>query len=572
MADVSIPGPDRAPALDALGDVLQALARSSFEIEEVLQTVIERAVRLCHANTGDVAIRDGDGYRVVASVGMSEEAVRLNREQVYVASRGSVKGRALLEGRTVQVADVLEDPEYALLDLQRAGRFRTVLGVPLIQGGEVIGALAIHRTRVAPYGDEEVALVSLFADQAAIAIRIANLLAETRQSLERERAIGEVLQTISRTTFDLDRVLQTVIRSAVELSRADFGNILRFDESTGFYQVVAHHGEVDPAYLDLVTHTPYKPDRGTLVGRTLVELRPVHIVDTLEDPEYRFWEAQRTGGYRTILGVPIMREGSPIGIFAVWRREVQPFSEREITLLTTFADQAALAMENVRLFQTVERQRTELARFAPQVASLLSSDEGEQLLAGHRREISALFCDLRGFTAFAETAEPEEVLGILREYHAAVGELAVAHSGTIEHFAGDGLMVFFNDPAPVTDHETAAVRAALAMRDCFAELAAGWRKRGYELGLGIGIAVGYASLGRIGFEGRYDYGGVGNVVILASRLSDAARDGQVLVSQRLFAAVEEQVEAHPTEPMSLKGFSRPVPAYEVHGVRHGRDL
>ncbi len=568
MADVSIPHPDRVTALDALGDVLQALARSGFDIEEVLETITQRAVRLCHADSGGVAIRDGDRYRVVAFVGMSAEFVRVSREQLYVASRGSVIGRTLLDGRAVQVIDVLDDPEYTLHDLQRAGGYRTVLGVPLIQGGEAIGVLTIHRTRVAAYSEDEITLVSLFADQAAIALRIANLLAETREALERERAVGEVLQTISRTAFDLDQVLQTVIQSAVDLSHADFGNILRIDESSGFYQVVAHHGEVDPAYWELVTHTPYKPDRGTLIGRTLVELRPVHIVDILEDPEYRFWEAQRSGGYRTILGVPMLREGFPIGVFVVWRRDVKPFSEREITLLTTFADQAVLAMENVRLFQTVERQRTELARFAPQVASLLSSDEGEQLLAGHRREISALFCDLRGFTAFAETAEPEEVLGILREYHAAVGELAVAHSGTVEHFAGDGLMVFFNDPAPVTDHQVAAVRAGLAMRDRFATLASGWSKRGYDLGLGIGIAVGYASLGRIGFEGRYDYGGVGNVVILASRLSDAARDGQVLVSQRLFAAVEGQVDADPTEPKSLKGFSRPVPAYEVHGLRH----
>jgi class 3 adenylate cyclase len=429
------------------------------------------------------------------------------------------------------------------------------------------GFLAAHRNAVAPFTDAEIELVSLFAGQAAIAVRVASLLTETRQALERERAVSEVLQTISRSSFDLEQVLQTVIESAVALSQADFGNILRLDEATGFYQVVAHHGEVDPEYWQLVTHTPYKPDRGTLIGRTLVELRPVHIVDILEDPEYRFWEAQRTGGYRTILGVPMLREGFPIGVFVVWRREVKPFTEREITLLTTFADQAALAMENVRLFQTVERQRTELARFAPQVASLLSSDQGEQLLAGHRREISALFCDLRGFTAFAETAEPEEVLGVLREYHAAVGELSVAQGGTVEHFAGDGLMVFFNDPAPVADHQAAAVRAALAVRDRFGELAARWSKRGYELGLGIGIAVGYASLGRIGFEGRYDYGGVGNVVILAARLSDAAQDGQILASQRLFAAVESEVDAAPVEPMSLKGFSRPVPAYEVRQLR-----
>jgi class 3 adenylate cyclase len=164
-------------------------------------------------------------------------------------------------------------------------------------------------------------------------------------------------------------------------------------------------------------------------------------------------------------------------------------------------------------------------------------------------------------------AEPEEVLGILREYHAAVGELAVTAGGTVEHFAGDGLMVFFNDPTPVPEHPLVAIRTALEMRDRFDTLAAGWRRRGYELGLGVGVAVGYATLGRIGFPGRYDYGGVGNVVILASRLSGAAEPGQILVSQRAHAAVEERLEADPVDPLTLKGFSRPVPAYAVRGMR-----
>lgn len=568
MADVK--SSVQETALDAVGDVLRALARSEFDVTEVLQAIAEAAVRLCHAESGAVAVRDDERYRFVAFVGMSEDFMRMARDHVYVASRGSVAGRALLEGRTVHVDDVLHDADYTLSDMQRVAGYRSVLGVPLMQGGEAIGVLVMHRYEVAPFTDEEIGIVSLFADQAAIALRIANLLTETREAFERERAVGEVLQTISRTSFDLDRVLQTVIQSAVELSGADFGNILRLDDSRQFFRVVAHHGEVDPAHWDLVTRTPYRPDRGTLIGRTLVELRPVHIPDILEDTEYTFWEAQRTGRFRTILGVPMLRDGLPIGIFVVWRKDVKPFSEREIALLTTFADQAALAMENVRLFQTVERQRTELARFAPQVATLLSSDQGEQLLAGHRREITTLFCDLRGFTAFAETAEPEEVLGILREYHAAVGELALAHGGTIEHFAGDGLMLFFNDPSPVPDHQAEAVSAALAIRHRFGELAARWSKRGYDLGLGIGMAVGYASLGRIGFEGRYDYGGVGNVVILAARLSDAAKDGQILVSQRLFAALEERVDAEPIEPMSLKGFSRPVAAYDIRAL-HGTE-
>src|SRR2546429_46508 len=182
------------------------------------------------------------------------------------------------------------------------------------------------------------------------------------------------------------------------------------------------------------------------------------------------------------------------------------------------------------------------------------------MLDGHRRQITVVFLDLRGFTAFAETAEPEEVLGLLREYQRSMGELIVAHHGTLEHFAGDGMMVWFNDPLPVERHELQAVRMACAMRERFGELAKAWEKKGYELGFGVGIATGYATLGRIGFEGRYDYGAIGNVVILAQRLSAEAQAGQILLSQRVHAAVEPDAETTAVGELALKGFTRRVRA------------
>jgi class 3 adenylate cyclase/putative methionine-R-sulfoxide reductase with GAF domain len=563
MTDTRLGQSSPSSVLEGLGDVLRSLTRPGFDLEQVLQVMIERAVELVGATTGNIAIRHGEVFRIAAAVALGEEYDRIVRDREYRPERDTVIGRALLEGGVVQIPDVLADPEYTLRDAQRAGRYRSLLALPMIQDGTAIGVIALGRGNVAPFDDEEVALISLFADQAAIAIRIATLLTETREALDRETAVSEVLQSISRSVFDLEQVLQTVIASAVELARAEFGNILRLDEATGFYRVIAHHGQVDPGYWEVAKQTPFKLDRGTLIGRTLAALRPVHILDVLADPEYRTSDLQKLEGYRTVLGVPMLRDGYPIGLIVIWRREVKAFAEREIALLSTFADQAVLAIENVRLFQTVERQRTELARFAPQVASLLSSEQGEQLLAGHRREVTALFADLRGFTAFAESAEPEEVLGVLREYHALAGGLIVGNGGTVEHFAGDGLMAFFNDPAPVPDHQRVAVRTAVELRDGFAALAAQWRKRGYELGLGIGVSVGYATLGRIGFEGRYDYGAVGNVVIVASRLSDAAAAAEVLISQRLHAAVEASFETEPVPDLELKGFSRPVPAFRV---------
>ena len=226
--------------------------------------------------------------------------------------------------------------------------------------------------------------------------------------------------------------------------------------------------------------------------------------------------------------------------------------------------------ENARLLLTVQRQREELARFlSPQVAALVSSPEGEQLLAGHRRAVTAVFADLRGYTAFAETAEPEELLGVLREYHAAMGSRIVEHEGTLEHFAGDGLHVWFNDPVEQPDHALRAVRMALAMREDVAGLAKGWAKRGYELGFGVGVSTGFATAGRIGYEGRYDYAAIGNAVVIAARLSGKAANGQVLLSQRTHAAVEDDVEADAVEGLELKGVSHPVTAFSVRSLRDG---
>ena len=376
---------------------------------------------------------------------------------------------------------------------------------------------------------------------------------------EREAAVRDVIQTIARTTFDLDAVLQTVIDQAVRLCRADTGNIARRDGEKDEYRIAAFTSMSDE-YERLVRKRIYTPERGSVVGRTLLEKQVVHIRDVLEDAEYALLDLQKIAGYRTALGVPMMRDGEPIGAIAVSRNEVRPFSEAEIRLVETFADYVVIAVENVRLYQTVERQKTELARYAPQAAKLLSSDEGTQLLDGHRREITTLFCDLRGFTAFSETAEPEVVLSILREYHTAAGEVVSANEGTIEHFAGDGLMAFFNDPVQIDDHELAAVQTAATLSERFTTLAVDWRKRGYDLGLGIGIATGYATLGRIGFEGRYEYGAIGNAVILASRLSDAADPGEILLSQRTDASLEGRIATEPVPVLRLKGFTRPVVA------------
>ncbi len=245
------------------------------------------------------------------------------------------------------------------------------------------------------------------------------------------------------------------------------------------------------------------------------------------------------------------------------------------TLYDTVQGQAAqLAEWNRTLEERVQEQVAQLERlgrlkrfFSPQLAELIVAGGAEDPLRSHRREVTVVFLDLRGYTAFAETAEPEEVMGVLREYHAAMGTEVLAHEGTLERFAGDGMMVFFNDPVPVADHAARAVRMALAMREAMTGLAAKWRKRSYELDIGVGIANGYATIGAIGFEGRWDYGAIGTVTNLAFRLCGEAKPGQILVSGRVLGAVEDLVDSEPVGSLPLKGFAKPVPAFSLLGLK-----
>jgi adenylate cyclase len=233
-----------------------------------------------------------------------------------------------------------------------------------------------------------------------------------------------------------------------------------------------------------------------------------------------------------------------------------------------------LALLNRSLEQRVQEQVAQLERlgrlkrfFSPHLAELIVAGGTEDPLKTHRREITVVFLDLRGFTAFAETAEPEEVMAMLSEYHEAMGRLVLEHEGTLERFTGDGMMIFFNDPLPVPNPTERALRMALSMRDRVAELSGGWRKRGWDLGLGVGVAQGYATLGAIGFEGRRDYSAIGTVTNLAARLCGEAAGGGILISARVAGAVENMIDAEEMGPVALKGLARPVHVWSVRGLR-----
>jgi class 3 adenylate cyclase len=554
------------PALDATGRVLAVIAGPGFELQRTLDQIATEARVLCDADAAFCFLLEGDHFRFVAADGGSPEHWAYERDHPNPIDEDSIVGRVALADGPVQIEDIPADPTYRSA-AHTIGGYRTLLGVPIGHGDELIGAFGLGRHGIRPFTTDEIGLVSLFADQAAVAIRVARLLTDTREALEREAAVGQVLASIARSSFDLTSVLNAVTESAARLTHADSGNLALIEGAE--YRIAAAYGERSAELKRIFEESRITLDRGSMAGRVTLERKTIQIPDVLADPEYQQLKMQEVVGFRTLLGVPLLRDGKPRGVLMMQRVTVQPFTDQEVALITTFADQAALAIANVELYETVERQRADLASFAPHVAGLLSSPGGEALLAVHRREISALFCDLRGFTAFAETAEPEELFSVLREYHTEVGRIVLANGGMVEHFAGDGFMIFFNDPAPVDDHAVAAVRTALTMHEHFAELSAGWRRRGYDLGLGIGISVGFATLGRIGFEGRYDYAGVGAVTNLAARLSSAAAAGETLVSQRMLAMIEDAVTSEPAGDLELKGFSHPVPAFRITGLRSG---
>lgn len=294
------------------------------------------------------------------------------------------------------------------------------------------------------------------------------------------------------------------------------------------------------------------------------------IADAYQSTEFANQSSVVAQELRTLICIPLLRKlgvtNAPAVTGALYldsRVASGALTGISHNLLGTIASQAATLVENAQLAEA-EQQLSRLKRFvSPKVGEMILAGEVDDPLKTHRRDITVVYTDLRGFTAFTETAEPEEVMEVLREYHETLGRIVMSYDGTVEHFAGDGVMILFNDPVPVAQHELIAVRMALVLRDAAGVLALEWKKRGHELGFGVGVANGYATMGTIGFEGRRDYGAIGPVCSLAARLCAEAKAGQVLVPQRVYFKIEQSMRTEPMGDFSLKGFHRPVPVYNV---------
>jgi signal transduction histidine kinase len=359
----------------ATSEVLQVISSSPGELEPVFQAMLANAARLCEAESASLILREGSDLRIVARYNAPAALLQqMERDPIFRPGPASGLGRSIRLKQVVQVPDIVNDQAYFDREPARVrgveAGYRSQLSVPLIKDNEAIGAFNILRRKTGLFTEKQIELVSNFTRQAVIAIENTRLLNELRQSLQQQTATADVLKVISRSTFDLKTVLQTLVESAARLCEADQATITR-QIGGKFFRAEAYG--FSPEFMDFVRDVPVEPERGTVHGRALLEGKISHIPDVLADPDYTWAEAQKRAGFRTVLGVPMLREGVPIGVLALTRCQVRPFTGKQIELVTTFADQAAIAIENVRLFEEIQDKNRQLQQASEHKSQFVSS-------------------------------------------------------------------------------------------------------------------------------------------------------------------------------------------------------
>jgi GAF domain-containing protein len=571
----------------ATREILQVISQSRDDRQPVFEAILEQAARLCHSPQAGLVMADEQRTNATYAAFWGTPSKHFEPGVTSWSLDSPIAiTTAIREGRVVNIADTKND-ERARQDhpdrqeIISKEEIRSVLAVPLMQGDVAIGCISVYHREVDPFTDEDIRLLENFAAQAVIAIENVRQFRELQTRLEREAATREILQVISQSRDDEQPVFNSILENAQRLCGAPFGNLNMVTEDGQRLEIVADGNE---------PFEPFRPgwswpiDSGLLVARSVRECAVHQLEDAAADPLYTAGDTDRVmvvdAGVRTVLTVPLISKGKGIGSMGLYRRELRPFSPDEIALVQTFASQAVIAIENVRQFKALESLNAELGervdeqvgeiermgklkRFlSPAVADAVVT-KGEDMLSSHRALIATLFCDIRGFTAFCETAEPEETIEVLQTYHEEMGRLISAHGAGVDKRMGDGIMVILNDPLPCDDPAGDAVRLAIAMRARMEELCKTWKRLGHRLGFGVGISMGYATVGMVGSEGRYDYTANGTAVNMAARLCDAAEDGEILLSPRAATAVEDDIKTESAGELTLKGINQPVEARRV---------